>query len=67
MGTGVVTRWAVAGLAVEQHGAFTIVRLRARLLWRFPYLERVQGIRKGMRGDPVGPPEPLELATRGCY
>ena len=55
-GPGVVTRWAIAGLAVEQQGAFTILRLRARLLWRFPYLERVEGIRKGVRGGPVGPP-----------
>jgi hypothetical protein len=31
--------------------------VRARFLWRFPYLKRVQGVLDGVRGRPeVGPP-----------
>ena len=34
-----------------------------RFLWRFPYLERNQGVLDGVRGGPVGPLGPLELAA----
>ena len=37
--------------------------LRERFLWRFLYLERIQGVLDGMPRGPVGPPGPLELAA----
>jgi hypothetical protein len=40
-----------------------VVLMRARFLWRFPYLERAQGVLDGVRRGVVGPPGPLELAA----
>jgi hypothetical protein len=37
--------------------------VRARFLWHFPYLERVQRVIDAVRRGPVGPPGPLELAA----
>ena len=48
---GVITQLAAVGLAVESK---VLALVRARFLWRFPYMERVQGVLDGCQGDPLG-------------
>ena len=57
---GVTTQLAAVGLAIEPK---VLALVRARFLWRFPYLERTRGVFDGVRRGPVGPPGP-ELAAQ---
>jgi hypothetical protein len=50
---GVITQWAAVGLTGEPKA---LAQVQERFLWRFPYLERVQGVLDGVPRGPVGPP-----------
>ena len=52
---GVITQCAAVGLTVEPK---VLALVRARVLWRFPYLERIRGVLDGAPRGPVGPPGP---------
>jgi hypothetical protein len=51
---------STAGLTVEPQ---VLAVVQERFRWHSPYLERIQGARKGVRRRPVGPPWPLEFAA----
>jgi hypothetical protein len=57
---GVITQRAAVGLTVEPKVRALV---RARFLWHFPYLERIQGVLDGVPRGLVGPPGPLGLAA----